>query len=72
VADARVLAAHPVYLWAVAGMTVYTAVLGTFAFYGPKAGREVFAIAPERADLTFGAITVLTGENACTAQHRPA
>lgn len=60
-ADARVLLRHPVYLWAVAGMTVYTAVLGTYAFYGPKAGRDVFGIAPERADLTFGAITVLTG-----------
>lgn len=61
-ADLRLLAAHPVYLWAVGGMTVYTAVLGCFAFYGPRAGREVFGIAPERADLTFGAITVLTGE----------
>ncbi len=40
---------------------MYTAVLGTFAFYGPKAGRDVFDIAPERADLTFGAITALTG-----------
>lgn len=42
-------------------MTVYTAVLGAFAFYGPKAGRDVFNISPARADLTFGAITVLTG-----------
>jgi hypothetical protein len=60
-ADLALLGRHPVYLWTVAGMTVYTAVLGAFAFYGPRAGREVFGIAPERADLTFGAITVLTG-----------
>lgn len=60
-ADASVLLRHPVYLWAVGGMTFYTAVLGAYAFYGPKAGRDVFAVAPERADLTFGAITVLTG-----------
>ena len=62
--DLRLLASHPIYLWNVGGMTVYTAVLGTFAFYGPKAGREMFDIQPERADLTFGAITVLTGERA--------
>lgn len=59
--DVLLLARHPVYVWTVGGMTFYTAVLGTFAFYGPKAGREVFNIQPERADLTFGAITVLTG-----------
>ena len=59
--DVALLLRHPVYIWTVAGMTVYTAVLGAFAFYGPKAGRDVFAIAPERADITFGAITVLTG-----------
>lgn len=60
-ADLGLLVRHPVYLWTVAGMTVYTAVLGAFAFYGPKAGRDVFGIAPETADLAFGAITVLTG-----------
>ena len=59
--DIALLLRHPVYVWTVAGMTVYTAVLGAFAFYGPKAGRDVFAIAPERADITFGGITVLTG-----------
>lgn len=59
--DLALLLRHPVYVWTVAGMTVYTAVLGAFAFYGPKAGRDAFGIAPERADLAFGAITVLTG-----------
>ncbi|PSC73072.1 putative sphingolipid transporter spinster-like protein 2 [Micractinium conductrix] len=60
-ADLRVLLRHAVYVWTVGGMTAYTAVLGAFAFYGPRAGQEVFGISPERADLTFGAITVVTG-----------
>lgn len=60
-ADLALLVRHPVYLWTVAGQTVYAAVLGAFAFYGPKAGRDVFGIAPETADIAFGAITVLTG-----------
>ena len=61
-ADLTTLGRHNVYVLAVGGMTCYTAVLGTFAFYGPKAGRDVFEIEPEVADLAFGAITVLTGE----------
>jgi MFS transporter, Spinster family, sphingosine-1-phosphate transporter len=36
-------------------------VLGAYAYMGPKAGRDVFALNPETADLTFGVITVLTG-----------
>ncbi|GAB4820150.1 hypothetical protein N2152v2_007196 [Parachlorella kessleri] len=60
-ADLATLGRHSVYVLAVGGMTCYTAVLGTFAFYGPKAGRDVFEIEPEVADLAFGAITVLTG-----------
>ncbi len=35
--------------------------LGAYAYMGPKAGRDVFALKPETADLAFGAITVLTG-----------
>lgn len=38
-----------------------TGVLGAYAYMGPKAGRDVFSLRPETADLTFGAITVLTG-----------
>lgn len=36
-------------------------VIGAYAYMGPKAGRDVFRLAPETADLTFGAVTVLTG-----------
>jgi hypothetical protein len=38
-----------------------TGVLGAYAYMGPKAGRDVFVLKPETADLTFGVITVLTG-----------
>ena len=35
--------------------------LGAYAYWGPKAGAKVFSMAPEGADLKFGAITVVTG-----------
>lgn len=35
--------------------------LGAYAYWGPKAGAKVFQLAPEGADLKFGAVTVLTG-----------
>ena len=37
------------------------AYIGALAYLGPKAGRDVFSISGETADLIFGAITVLTG-----------
>ncbi len=36
-------------------------VLGAYAYLGPKAGREIFSLPSEQADITFGAVTVLTG-----------
>ncbi len=60
-ADLRVLAARPVYLYTAAGMTAYTASLGALAYWGPRAGAEVFAVAPATADLSFGAVTVVAG-----------
>ena len=35
--------------------------LGAYAYMGPKAGRDVFSLAPEKADLIFGIMTVITG-----------
>ena len=35
--------------------------LGAFAYYGPKAGREVFDLKAADADVLFGAVTVTTG-----------
>ena len=37
------------------------AFIGAIAYLGPKAGRDVFHIGGETADLVFGAVTVLTG-----------
>ncbi|KAL3133909.1 hypothetical protein ABBQ32_008365 [Trebouxia sp. C0010 RCD-2024] len=60
-ADLKTLAKHPVYVLNVAGTAVYTGVLGAYAYWGPKAGAQVFSMSPEGADLKFGAITVVTG-----------
>ena len=37
------------------------AFIGALAYLGPKAGRDVFGISGETADLVFGAVTVVTG-----------
>ena len=37
------------------------AYIGALAYLGPKAGRDVFSISGETADLIFGAVTVVTG-----------
>lgn len=39
----------------------WTGVLGAYAYWGPKAGAQVFSMTPQGADLKFGAITVVTG-----------
>lgn len=52
---------HPVWVNMVAGYTLYCAVLGVYAFWGPKAGRELYALAATEADLWFGGLTVVTG-----------
>lgn len=40
---------------------VFAGVIGAYAYLGPKSGAQTFDIPGETADLTFGAITVLTG-----------
>ena len=37
------------------------AYIGALAYLGPKAGRDVFSISGETADLVFGAVTVPDG-----------
>lgn len=59
--DLRTLWRHPVYVIACLGTSIYTGIIGAYAYLGPKAGREVFDLAPETADIAFGVITVLTG-----------
>ena len=42
-------------------VSLRAAFIGAVAYLGPKAGRDVFGISGETADLVFGAVTVLTG-----------
>ena len=39
----------------------HAGVLGAYAYLGPKAGREIFVLPAETADITFGGVTVITG-----------
>lgn len=43
------------------GNTLHTALLGMFAYWGPKAVTFMFHMAPGGADVLFGGITVGTG-----------
>jgi predicted MFS family arabinose efflux permease len=52
---------HPVWVLMVAGYTCYAAVIGVFAFWGPKAGKEIYDLKGTSADLIFGGVTVVTG-----------
>lgn len=60
-ADCKALAASPVCLATLLALSAYNGALGCYAFYGPKAARDIFQLAPQTADLLFGGITVLTG-----------
>jgi hypothetical protein len=40
---------------------MYTAVLGVYAFWGPKAGKRIYQLQGESADVVFGGVTVITG-----------
>lgn len=42
--DVAHVARHPVWLSMVAAYTLYTAVLGVYAFWGPKAGAHVYGM----------------------------
>mmetsp|Transcript_10894 Transcript_10894/g.32645 ORF Transcript_10894/g.32645 Transcript_10894/m.32645 type:complete len:526 (-) Transcript_10894:2458-4035(-) len=59
--DLAILFRHPVYVVTIGATAVYTGVLGAYAYMGPKAGRDIFSLAPEKADLIFGVMTVITG-----------
>ena len=59
--DVKYLLKSHVYSLVVAGMTCYTAVIGSYAFYGPQAGKDAFDVPPKKADVSFGIITVITG-----------
>ncbi|GLC66203.1 hypothetical protein PLESTF_000396100 [Pleodorina starrii] len=62
--DVATVLRQPVWVAVCGAYTAYVAVLGVYAYWGPKAGRALFFGADDRggsADLVFGGVTVLTG-----------
>jgi hypothetical protein len=59
--DAKKVASHTVWLHMLIAYILYTAVLGVYAFWGPKAGKRMYNMQDETADIVFGAVTVATG-----------
>eukprot|EP00850_Spirogloea_muscicola_P006241 SM000029S10536 [mRNA] locus=s29:584886:590681:- [translate_table: standard] len=57
--DVKVVLSNRIYILNLLANICHTAVLGAYAFWGPKAARTLFHI--ENADLIFGLITILTG-----------
>ena len=52
---------YSVFVLTTMGMTCYTAVIGSYAFYGPQASKKVFNVSSETTDIAFSIMTVLTG-----------
>ncbi|KAJ9522579.1 hypothetical protein QJQ45_019648, partial [Haematococcus lacustris] len=61
--DVQMVGSQPVWLLLAAGYTLYVAVMGVYAYWGPQAGRALFFPEGqgEQADLVFGGVTVITG-----------
>jgi hypothetical protein len=59
--DARCVASQRVWRHMCGAYVLYTAVLGVYAFWGPKAGKAIYGLQGETADLVFGCVTVVTG-----------
>ena len=62
--DAAELTRHPIYVATVVGYVAYTAVIGVYAVWGPKAAYAVFSTdlrTPSTADLVLGLVTVVAG-----------
>ncbi|CAI5474774.1 unnamed protein product [Closterium sp. Yama58-4] len=57
--DSLSLARNEIFTINVLGYAAYTFVIGAYAYWAPKAMREIFN--EERADALFGGITVVTG-----------
>ncbi|CAI5519272.1 unnamed protein product [Closterium sp. Naga37s-1] len=57
--DSLSLARNDIFTINVLGYAAYTFVIGAYAYWAPKAMREIFN--EERADALFGGITVVTG-----------
>lgn len=66
--DVKRVVSLKVWLFINMGFTLYVAVLGVYAYWGPKAGRQLFFSTDDKsssgqADLAFGGVTVLTGKS---------
>ena len=61
VADLVLTLSHPVYSLTVLAAVQWTSVLGVYSFWGPLAGKALFRLRKEEADLIFGLVTVCTG-----------
>lgn len=59
--DVRTVFLHRVFVYNLAAGCCWCAVVGGYSFFGPRAGKEVFGLAKEKADSVFGAVTVVTG-----------
>mmetsp|Transcript_5787 Transcript_5787/g.10034 ORF Transcript_5787/g.10034 Transcript_5787/m.10034 type:complete len:512 (-) Transcript_5787:461-1996(-) len=61
--DVRIVVNQRVWVLACIGYTSYVAVLGCYAYWGPKAGKALYfrESSGEQADLVFGGVTVVTG-----------
>ena len=67
-ADIGALCRSPTCPLTILAMSLYNGALGGYAYYGPKAARDVFQLGPETGDLLFGVITVATGVGLSTLQ----
>lgn len=56
-ADCRLLARSPVAMLTILALSAYNGALGCYAFYGPKAARDLFSLPAKKADLLFGGVT---------------
>lgn len=52
---------HHIFLLTSLGMTCYTGVIGSYAYYGPDAAKQLFGVSSKTADVSFSVMTVLTG-----------
>ena len=62
--DCRKLAQFKLYAYVACGYSFYTAVIGVYAVWGPKAGYAIFSnelSSPTNADMVLGGVTVLSG-----------
>ncbi|BDA49430.1 probable protein spinster homolog 1 [Coccomyxa sp. Obi] len=58
--DMWILGAHPVFMLNMLAYCPVQGAFGSYIFWGPKAGFELFDLPQETIDLTFGVVTIAT------------